>query len=304
MDYNINQIIQLLNLIYFMLSLKQQFIIKSRKLVSHLNADSIKKIGITRGARTDRGVHALCNIISLKLQIDQKYCQSMTNNKLVDKWNIDWDLLINELNSQLPKDIKVNGIKHVTQSFNVKNQADQRMYNYISPQFSSSDQIQKICNEYLGTHNFHNYTSKKEYKDPSSKRFIQEFNVQPFKFNEENYLKFTILGNSFMYHQIRKMIGTIYQIIQEKKDLEFIKQTFSEKQHSLYIAPQQGLYLREIKFFGYNMKPDIPQKLEYDFKQQILIDEFEDELMKYICDQYERENIFEEWYKEIQQYKH
>ncbi|CAD8078994.1 unnamed protein product [Paramecium primaurelia] len=125
MDYNINNRIQQLNQHYMMLLLKQN-------LVSELNADSIKKIGVSRGARTDRGVHALCNYVSLKLQIDQKYCQSMTNNKLVDKWNINWDLLINELNSQLPTDIRVNGIKHVTQSFNVKNQADQRMNTQLS----------------------------------------------------------------------------------------------------------------------------------------------------------------------------
>ncbi|CAD8088992.1 unnamed protein product [Paramecium sonneborni] len=296
MDSNIKMIIQLLNRIYLMHSSRQN-------LVSDLNADSIKKIGITRGARTDRGVHALCNMVSLKLQIDQKYCQSITNNKLIDKWNINWDYLIQDLNSHLPQDIQVNGIKHVTQSFNVKNSADQRMYNYISPSFSTSDKIQNLCNQYIGTHNFHNYTSKIEYNDPASRRFIQEFKVQPIKFQNDNYLKFTILGNSFMYHQIRKMIGTIYQIIQEKKDIEFIKQTFTQQKLSLYIAPQQGLYLREIKFFGYNMKPDIPQKLEYNQKQQKLIDEFEDRLIKYICEQYKSENIFEEWYKEIQQYK-
>ncbi|CAK83042.1 unnamed protein product (macronuclear) [Paramecium tetraurelia] len=296
MDYNINKCIPQWNPHSMMHLLKQN-------LVSELNADSIKKIGVSRGARTDRGVHALCNVVSLKLQIDQKYCSSMTNNKLVDKWNIDWDLLIQELNSQLPSDIKVNAIKHVTQSFNVKHQADQRMYNYISPSFSTVDYVQNICNQYLGTHNFHNYTSKKEYNDPSSKRFIQDFRVQNLNFHNENYLKFTILGNSFMYHQIRKIIGTIYQIVQEKKDLSFIQDTFSQQQHSLYIAPQQGLYLREIKFTGYNMKKDIPQKLETDFKQQKLIDAFEDQLIQYICEQYESYNIFEEWYKEIQKHK-
>lgn len=36
-------------------------------LVSKLNSNDIKKIGISRGARTDKGVHALCNCVSFKL---------------------------------------------------------------------------------------------------------------------------------------------------------------------------------------------------------------------------------------------
>jgi tRNA U38,U39,U40 pseudouridine synthase TruA len=36
-------------------------------LVSTLNSDDIRKITISRGARTDKGVHALCNILALKL---------------------------------------------------------------------------------------------------------------------------------------------------------------------------------------------------------------------------------------------
>jgi tRNA pseudouridine38-40 synthase len=43
-------------------------------------------------------------------------------------------------------------------------------------------------------------------KDPEAKRYIMSFTVELFG-AEKNFVKFNIEGQSFVYNQIRKMIG-------------------------------------------------------------------------------------------------
>eukprot|EP00122_Pirum_gemmata_P017069 Pgem_evm1s15973 len=60
---------------------------------------------------------------------------------------------------------------------------------------------------YLGTHKFHNYTLKKLFHEDSSNRFIMKFiTTEPFVIDGMELLRMTVQGQSFMIHQIRKMI--------------------------------------------------------------------------------------------------
>lgn len=58
--------------------------------VSPSNAVDPRKVQLIRCARTDRGVHAACNVVSLKMIIKDPQ-------------------LINKINDLLPKDIRVWG---------------------------------------------------------------------------------------------------------------------------------------------------------------------------------------------------
>lgn len=71
MDFKYNLLTQQLNQKYIKHLYLQYTIRILLNLVSQCNSDNIKKITLTRGARTDKGVHALCNTLSVKLQITQ-----------------------------------------------------------------------------------------------------------------------------------------------------------------------------------------------------------------------------------------
>lgn len=58
--------------------------------ISQQNATKLQKVNWGRASRTDKGVHAVVNIISLKMLVDEKNMERMVNdlNQLLMKNNI------------------------------------------------------------------------------------------------------------------------------------------------------------------------------------------------------------------------
>lgn len=71
-----------------------------------------------RACRTDKGVHAAMQIVSLKIILKDPIPEIM-----------------NSLNSLLPSDIRICGIHPVGQSFDSKLHCDSRFYEYLIPTF-------------------------------------------------------------------------------------------------------------------------------------------------------------------------
>jgi tRNA pseudouridine38-40 synthase len=100
--------------------------------------------------------------------------------------------------------------------------------------------------------------------DPRANRYIMRFEVGMFE-NEVHgkYVKFVIQGQSFIYHQIRKMIGVMIQVIQTGQNDSFIDNSFFNNAVKIWLAPPEGLLLDRVTFDGYNKKKDIPMRLDF-----------------------------------------
>jgi tRNA pseudouridine38-40 synthase len=107
---------------------------------------------------------------------------------------------------------------------------------------------------YLGTRNFHNYTVQKAFKDPSAKRVIRSFKVgsDPIIINDTEWLSLKIHGQSFMMHQIRKMVAMVALVVRCGCPIDRIKESYGPDNISIPKAPSLGLLLERPVFDTYN----------------------------------------------------
>ncbi|XP_013792490.2 tRNA pseudouridine synthase A, mitochondrial-like isoform X1 [Limulus polyphemus] len=128
-------------------------------LILQAHIDRPQQINFQRAARTDKGVSAVRQIVSLKLPVTEKP-----------------DGIVEKINNHLPPQIRVISIKRTTKGFNSKISCDARTYAYMLPTFAftppevltkedytiPSENIKKLNDLlalYKGTHNYHNFTS-------------------------------------------------------------------------------------------------------------------------------------------------
>ncbi len=98
------------------------------------------------------------------------------------------------------------------------------------------EKLQAALNAYLGTNNFHNFTVEKKFKDPSSKRHIHSFalNPDPIPIRDTEWLSLKVHGQSFMMHQIRKMVGMAVMLTRCGAPVDIISESYGPRriQHS------------------------------------------------------------------------
>jgi len=164
----------------------------------------------------------------------------------------------------------------------------------ISPERLS--RVKAAFARYVGTKNFHNYTVRKQAKDPSAKRHIKSFTVSdtPIEIGGTEWLSLKVHGQSFMMHQIRKMIGLAALIVRAGCPVERIDETLGEDVVAIPKAPGLGLLLERPVFESYNEKAETKfQREPIDFgKFEVEIEEFKrKEIYERIFAEEERDNV-------------
>ncbi|CAF9932768.1 MAG: tRNA pseudouridine synthase 1 [Alectoria fallacina] len=116
--------------------------------------------------------------------------------------------------------------------------------------------IRSHLSRYIGTHKFHNYTIEKTYKDPSATRVIKAFNVDatPIIINDTEWLSLKVWGQSFMMHQIRKMVSMVALLVRCGCHESRIQDSYVTDRLSIPKAPSLGLLLERPVFEVYNEK--------------------------------------------------
>lgn len=116
--------------------------------------------------------------------------------------------------------------------------------------------IQSALSRYLGTHNYHNYTIQKTYRDASAKRVMKSFvmNETPIIINDTEWLSCKVHGQSFMMHQIRKMVSMVALVVRCGCADTRILDTYGADKVSLPKAPGLGLLLERPVFDTYNQR--------------------------------------------------
>lgn len=133
------------------------------------------------------------------------------------------------------------------------------------------EKLNQVLLYFVGTHNYHNYTNGKNADSNDAKRVITSFRAlrsimlpvttttttsEGEKNSEAQYIHFRIKGQSFMLHQIRKMMCMVFLLARNAfRDAEkVIRGSFGRPHLNIPKAPAVGLFLREVHFDVYNKK--------------------------------------------------
>nr|XP_010905232.2 tRNA pseudouridine synthase A [Elaeis guineensis] len=143
------------------------------------------------------------------------------------------------------------------------------------------ERFNRILKHYVGTHNFHNFTTRTKAEDPSARRYIISFSADRVVSIEGiDFVRCEVVGQSFMLHQIRKMIGLAVAVMRNCAP-ESLMDTALRKEVNINVptAPEVGLYLDECLFTSYNQKwKDSHEELS----MKAYAEEAEEFKMKYI----------------------
>lgn len=178
---------------------------------------------------------------------------------------------IGTINKDLPEDIRIFGLKRVTKGFNAKNTCQARTYSYTLPTIAfaySNDptamrdfrlsaeklsHINELLRIYKGSRKFHNFTEGKQPYDPSAIRQIHRVECdEPFLVDDVEFCVIRIRGNSFMIHQIRKMIGVVIAVSREVIDSGIFRRAFSDSPIVTPMVPGLGLVLDHMHYDKYD----------------------------------------------------
>ena len=194
--------------------------------------------------RTDAGVHAL-----------KQYFHFVSDKEK------DLNQLAYSLNKMLPEDIKIISFEEVSEDFHARYSAIKKIYEYhilltnknpfnydsayLYPIKLDTDKFEKAIKQFVGTHNYQDFTSKEE-DENNFERTIYDIEVS----KEDDLLKVRFIGNGFMRYQIRNMIGTAIAVASGKESDGFINNHLNKDGHNreivAYKAPACGLYLVDV----------------------------------------------------------
>lgn len=94
---------------------------------------------------------------------------------------------------------------------------------------AEKERLNRILKSYEGTHNFHNFTTRTKAEDPAAKRYIISFNAKTvLNLDGMEFIKCEVVGQSFMLHQIRKMIGLAVSIMRNCSSESLIEKAFEQ----------------------------------------------------------------------------
>lgn len=173
--------------------------------------DDLKKSYFSIAGRTDRGVHALGNVISF---MSEK------------------EVIINQINDILPEDIQILAKAPVHYGFRPR-YALKRHYKYVITENTQKyplsweldrpsdgfdlEKMKKAASYMEGTHNFINFSKRSE-RNPL--RTVDEIRIS----KNEGIVLIDVIGESFLWNMVRKMVKIILEAGNGKIDPFYIKE--------------------------------------------------------------------------------
>ncbi|KAJ8760418.1 hypothetical protein K2173_015085 [Erythroxylum novogranatense] len=223
-----------------------------------------KEIQYSRCGRTDKGVSAVGQVISLFLR--SKLRRINTGNENSEETNLEDQNegeidYVRVLNRALPSDIRIIGWCPVPNDFSARFSCLQREYTYLFWGDSLNILDMEIAGQkFIGEHDFRNFCKMDVTNVRNYKRSISLFEIHPCdqRIGDSQLYAIKIKGRAFLWHQVRCMVAVLFMIGQglESPDvidaLLDIRQTPRKPQYLM--ASDIPLVLQSCEFEGLKFK--------------------------------------------------
>jgi tRNA pseudouridine38-40 synthase len=231
-------------------------------------SDNPENSSYSIAGRTDKGVHAMGNVVCLKT---------------------DTEVSVNQINRHLPANIQIIGQVKVPDGFKPR-YAEYRHYRYIlikNPHDNfilNVEMMQKASKLMEGEHNFKNFSKRCE-REPIR-------NVYSIKITQNNkVIVFDVVGRSFLWNMVRKMVKILTMIGKGDMLIDEIKILFNPDIHaSITPVPPDGLILMDVIYNGIEFpnesyaKNNFMKTLKEEYIQRKTIVAVEEEMIKVLKD--------------------
>ena len=205
-----------------------------------------KKKTIQGAGRTDAGVHALAQCANFELE------------KKFDEYQI-----LNGINFHLGTEkIRITKVENVDQDFNARFTVKNKIYNYqvfnsqapsvIEDDFTihirqslDLEVMQSAIKFFIGKHDFSSFRAQ-GCQANKPLRTIDDASIEV----KGKKIIFVFKAQSFLYQQIRIMVGSLLEVGLKNKNINWIKELIEAKDRSLAgpTVPSKGLILKEISY--------------------------------------------------------
>ncbi|KAK6131363.1 hypothetical protein DH2020_034892 [Rehmannia glutinosa] len=189
-------------------------------------------------------------------KMEDEKAVSVENSIVVNSSDKGNDNTNNDNASTEPRKLSENGVENRLECGNANDDAKLEKKSEFCYGEEEKERFNRVLKYYEGTHNFHNFTTRTKAEDPAAKRYILSFNANTIiSIDGIDFVKCEVVGQSFMLHQIRKMIGLAVAIMRNIAPESLIETAFEQKVNiNVPMAPEVGLYLDECFFSSYNSK--------------------------------------------------
>ena len=205
-----------------------------------------ENIRVKGAGRTDRGVHAMGQVVSF--DVDSVY----SINTIVEA-----------LNSYLPNDVAIKTASEVGEKFDPRRHATSRVYLYtisLGPTRSPLDRhttyyvrasinvkaMKDAASLFIGRHDFRSFAGKLEHPEASTVR--EMFKTEVRHNSSKVWMEFE--GNAFLPQQVRRMAGALLALgrgVLTKTKLKYMIEQ-GQGDSGNYVLPPEGLCLIGVKY--------------------------------------------------------
>ncbi len=204
-----------------------------------------KKVNVIFAGRTDSGVHAQAQVVSVR--VDTK---------------IPLGKIQLALNSYLPEDVAVVDVEKVSASFHAQFDAKWKTYEYcvwnstarsplarrtslLVPYRLDFSKMRKAAQIFLGRHDFRAFEAEGG-RRKTAVRTIRKFAVR----KEGKLITFTVESNGFLYKMVRSLVGTLLWVGAGKLVLKDVQEILRTQNRKLIgsTVPSLGLTLKKITY--------------------------------------------------------